>query len=101
MVSIFPRAEDFYTLSIEARKQLFSITFYRLRKGRLRGREPLRSSEGNIQNKTRVMTTAIVLETNKGDFELALALGILLLFISFLITSLASVLQEGINGRNK
>ena len=34
---------------------------------------------GNIEHRTRVLTTAIVLETNKGDFDLAIALGLLLL----------------------
>jgi tungstate transport system permease protein len=36
------------------------------------------------------MTTAIALETSKGDFELGLALGLLLLFIAF---SLNLILQ--------
>ena len=41
---------------------------------------------GNIAGYTRVMTTTIALETDKGNFELALALGIVLLAISFSIT---------------
>lgn len=40
---------------------------------------------GNIQGSTRTITTAIALETGKGDFEMGLALGILLLSIAFLI----------------
>ena len=40
---------------------------------------------GNIQDVTRTMTTAIALETSKGNFELGLALGILLLIIAFSI----------------
>ena len=47
---------------------------------------------GNIQWKTRVMTTAIMLETNKGNFSFALALGIILLLISLTVNILASVL---------
>ena len=39
---------------------------------------------GNIAGRTRVLTTAIVLETNKGNFELAMALGLILLAIAFL-----------------
>jgi tungstate transport system permease protein len=39
---------------------------------------------GNIARETRVMTTAIVLETRKGNFDLALALGIILLGLTFL-----------------
>ena len=45
---------------------------------------------GNIQWKTRVMTTAIMLETNKGKFSFALALGIILLLIAFLVNAAAS-----------
>ncbi len=39
---------------------------------------------GNIEGQTRVLTTAIVLETRKGNFALALALGIILLTLAFL-----------------
>lgn len=49
---------------------------------------------GNIQWKTRVMTTAIMLETNKGNFEFALALGIVLLVISFVVNIFASLLTK-------
>ena len=40
---------------------------------------------GNIAGYTRVMTTAIALEADRGDFVLAIALGIILLGISLLI----------------
>jgi tungstate transport system permease protein len=40
---------------------------------------------GNIKGQTRVLTTAIVLETSKGEFGTALALGLLLLTITYLI----------------
>jgi tungstate transport system permease protein len=40
---------------------------------------------GNIEGFTRTMTTAIALETSKGEFELGLALGIVLLVIAFSI----------------
>ena len=43
---------------------------------------------GNIEGQTRVLTTAIVLETRQGNFDLALALGALLLTISALINAL-------------
>jgi tungstate transport system permease protein len=39
---------------------------------------------GNIEGQTRVLTTAIVLETRKGNFALALALGVILLLLAFL-----------------
>jgi len=38
---------------------------------------------GNIEGSTRVLTTAIVLETRKGNIELALALGVVLLGLAF------------------
>jgi tungstate transport system permease protein len=38
---------------------------------------------GNIEGRTRVLTTAIVLETQRGNFDLALALGIILLTLCF------------------
>lgn len=49
---------------------------------------------GNIQWKTRVMTTAIMLETNKGRFSFALALGLILLMIAFIVNILASVIVK-------
>ena len=42
---------------------------------------------GNIAGYTRVMTTTIALETDKGDFSLALALGMILLSISIVVSS--------------
>lgn len=39
---------------------------------------------GDIEGKTRVLTTAIVLDTRTGEFALALALGVVLLTIAFL-----------------
>jgi hypothetical protein len=49
---------------------------------------------GNVQFKTRVMTTAIMMQTNMGHFEFAIALGVVLLVIAFLINSLVSRIQE-------
>jgi tungstate transport system permease protein len=46
---------------------------------------------GNIAHVTRVMTTAIALETSKGDLPLALALGIVLLGLSLLVNAGASL----------
>lgn len=49
---------------------------------------------GNIAGSTRVMTTTIALETDKGNFELALALGIVLLALSFLINAVLHIVQR-------
>lgn len=43
---------------------------------------------GNIQGRTRIMTTAIVLDTSKGEFERAVALGIILIVVAFLVNFL-------------
>ena len=40
---------------------------------------------GNIRNQTRVLTTAIVLETSKGEFALAIALSAILLLLAYLV----------------
>jgi len=49
---------------------------------------------GNIEHSTRVMTTAIVLETSKGDFGAALALGFILIGIAFVVNGLLTALQQ-------
>jgi tungstate transport system permease protein len=49
---------------------------------------------GNIAGYTRVMTTTIALETDKGNFELALALGIILLTLSFIINTILHMFQK-------
>lgn len=50
---------------------------------------------GNIEGRTRVLTTAIVLETRKGNFDLAMALGIVLLALTFLSNLVMLRLQGG------
>ena len=49
---------------------------------------------GNIEGRTRVLTTAIVLETRKGRFDMAMALGIILLGLAFL-TNIAMLAFQG------
>lgn len=49
---------------------------------------------GNIRFQTRVLTTAIVLETNKGDFGMAIALSILLLVLAFLVNLALTWIQQ-------
>ena len=50
---------------------------------------------GNIQGATRTMTTAIALETSKGDFEMGLALGLVLLIIAFSVNFILQLLNSG------
>ena len=50
---------------------------------------------GNIRWKTRVMTTAILLETRRGNFDQALILGAVLLALGFVINSFVHRLQTG------
>lgn len=49
---------------------------------------------GNIQGQTRVLTTAIVLETDKGEFNVALGLSALLLVITYLINLALTWIQQ-------
>ncbi|MCZ6465043.1 MAG: ABC transporter permease [Proteobacteria bacterium] len=49
---------------------------------------------GNIAHVTRVMTTAIALETSRGDLALALGLGIVLLLLSLLVNAAAQLLSD-------
>ncbi len=49
---------------------------------------------GNIRGQTRVLTTAIVLETSKGEFEKALALSALLLLLTYLINLALTLIQQ-------
>jgi tungstate transport system permease protein len=49
---------------------------------------------GNIRYQTRVLTTAIVLETGKGNFDLAIGLGLLLLTITFLVNWALTWIQQ-------
>ncbi|MCG8325666.1 MAG: ABC transporter permease [Thiotrichales bacterium] len=49
---------------------------------------------GNIEGFTRTMTTAIALETSKGEFELALSLGLMLLLVAFVVNVLLFRLQR-------
>ena len=49
---------------------------------------------GNLAGNTRVLTTAIVLETGRGDNERAIALGIILLAMAFLVNLLLTAVQQ-------
>ncbi len=49
---------------------------------------------GNIHHVTRVMTTAITLETSKGNLGLALALGIILMLIAFAVNAVATTVRR-------
>jgi len=50
---------------------------------------------GNIRGFTRTMTTAIALETAKGEFELGLALGMILLAVALGVNGMLFLLQRG------
>jgi tungstate transport system permease protein len=49
---------------------------------------------GNIKGFTRVLTTAISLETSRGDWELSMALGIILIFIALVINIIMNRIQQ-------
>jgi len=49
---------------------------------------------GNIRHQTRVLTTAIVLETGKGEFQNAIALSILLLILAYMVNLGLTMIQQ-------
>ena len=56
---------------------------------------------GNIEGFTRVMTTAIALETSKGDLPLALALGIVLLAVVLALNGIVVLMRERASGSGR
>ncbi|MDI6735402.1 MAG: ABC transporter permease [bacterium] len=48
---------------------------------------------GNIKGETRVMTTTIALETMKGNFEIGIAVGLVLLFVAIVINIILQIIQ--------
>ena len=49
---------------------------------------------GNIKGQTRVLTTATVLETRMGNFDVAIALSVLLLFLTFAVNFMLTRIQQ-------
>ena len=49
---------------------------------------------GNIKGYSRVLTTATVMETSKGNFDIAIALGIILLLLAFLVNLILTQIQQ-------
>ncbi|MCX5808278.1 MAG: ABC transporter permease [Proteobacteria bacterium] len=49
---------------------------------------------GNIKGYTRVLTTATVMETSKGNFDIAIALSIILLVMAFLVNLVLTLVQQ-------
>jgi tungstate transport system permease protein len=49
---------------------------------------------GNIQGDTRILTTSIVMEVSKGNFDVALAISFILLSVALLITAALTLLQQ-------
>lgn len=49
---------------------------------------------GNIYQETRVLTTAIVLEVGKGNFDVAIALGVILIALVYLVNLVLTIIQQ-------
>jgi tungstate transport system permease protein len=49
---------------------------------------------GNIKGYSRVLTTATVMETSRGNFDIAIALGIILLLLAFFINLILTQIQQ-------
>jgi tungstate transport system permease protein len=55
---------------------------------------------GNLKGQTRVLTTAIVLETSKGEFAFAIALSVLLLLVAYLVNLALTWIQQKSSEQN-
>jgi tungstate transport system permease protein len=53
---------------------------------------------GNLRDETRILTTSIVMEVSKGNFDVALALSFILMAIAFIITFILTFLQQRSGG---
>ncbi|MEN6611737.1 MAG: ABC transporter permease [Methanoregulaceae archaeon] len=60
----------------------------------------IRAFPGDFLSGTRVLTTAISLETSQGDFPLAIALGIILLGVAVIVNVLLNLVQSGPIGKD-
>lgn len=49
---------------------------------------------GNIKGHTRVLTTAVVMETGRGNFDVAIALGVILFLLAFSVTLILTYVQQ-------
>ena len=49
---------------------------------------------GNIKGYSRVLTTATVMESGMGNFDMAIALGIILVLLTFLVNYLLTLIQQ-------
>jgi tungstate transport system permease protein len=56
---------------------------------------------GNIRGETRVLTTAIALQTGIGDFPFSIALGIILLLIALVIVVIMNILISGLSAESQ
>lgn len=88
-----PRYKEIGLILAESRVQLVSVVMMAFGRA-IAEVGAVQIVGGNVQYKTRVMTTAIMMETNKGNFRYAIALGIVLLLISLIVNTFAQMLQE-------
>jgi tungstate transport system permease protein len=49
---------------------------------------------GNIKGYSRVLTTATVMETGRGNFDVAIALSVILMLLSFLVNAILTQIQQ-------
>jgi len=49
---------------------------------------------GNMVGRTRILTTAIVLEVSRGNFDLAIALSVILMLLAFGVTLALTMIQQ-------
>lgn len=93
------QAKRMQTLIIETRPAIFSATVTGLGRG-LAEVGAVMIVGGNILHHTRTMTTAIALETAKGELITAVSLGLILLLIALFLNSLLAVFNRRFGGQH-
>ncbi|NLF79856.1 MAG: ABC transporter permease [Clostridia bacterium] len=87
------RSKEIWLLLYESRSQLISVLMLAFGRS-IAEVGAVQIVGGNIAGKTRVMTTAIMLETNKGNFQYAITLGVVLLLLALVVNLASAGLQE-------
>lgn len=87
------RADTFITIIKESKNQILSVITAGFGRA-ISEVGAVMMVGGNIKGYTRVMTTYIALETGKGNFDQAIVIGLILLFVSFLINSILHWFQR-------
>ncbi len=87
-----PRYQRYWILFVEARLALITVVLAAFGRA-IAEIGAVMVVGGNIEGETRVMTTAIAMETQQGNLYIALAVGMILIVVALLVNSLAHLFK--------